>query len=112
MVTVVGYGVVGVAAAVMVNVAGPRSATSLADSISVDDPPATTVGGLNVAVTPAGRPDTPSATVWVEPSWDLVFTVMCRLPSADTVPADGVTDIVKRGAAPPPAHGTHPRKSR
>ena len=43
-------------------------------SVSVEDPPAPTEAGSNVAVTPAGRPVALSVTVWAEPLVTVVVT--------------------------------------
>jgi hypothetical protein len=68
VVTVVGYGVGGVAVAVMVNVAGPSAATSVLDSTSVDDSPATVPADGLIDIAKRGAATGRTANIWLPPA--------------------------------------------
>src|SRR5436190_1517432 len=63
--------------------------------VSVDDPPAVTEVGLNVAVAPVGRPDADSDTDSAVPEVTAVLTVAVVPLPAVTVPEFGLTEMEK-----------------
>jgi hypothetical protein len=63
--------------------------------VSVDEPPAVTDVGLNVALAPLGRPLADNDTVWAEPEVTAVETVVDVPEPAVTVPDVGLTEIEK-----------------
>jgi hypothetical protein len=82
------------------NVTGDAVTGALVDvSVSVELPPAVTVGGLNEPVTPAGRSCTPSVTVSAVPFVSVVVTAYVTLPVWPIVCDDGLRPIEKSFAA-------------
>ena len=79
---------------VIVTVYVPGVVAAPAASVSVDDPPAVTLVGVNVAVAPAGRPLADKATVSAVPDVTAVETVVVpELPcTAVTVPGDALIE--------------------
>src|SRR5689334_5962540 len=73
----------------------PGTVAAPAASVSVDEPPAVTLVGANVAVAPAGRPLAESATVSAAPEVTVVETVVVPELPWMTVTVDGDAVIEK-----------------
>ena len=57
-------------------------------------------GGLNVAVTPVGRPAIEKPTVPLKPVWGVTVIVLAPLPPIGTLRVAGDAAIVKPDVAP------------
>src|SRR5262249_45565853 len=93
-------------APVIVKLVVPAEALAAAVRVMVDIWPAETVGGLNDAVTFAGRPDADSVTFCAMPEVTIVDTVYVTLEPAATVWLVGDTDIEKSLVGAPPQVGS------
>ena len=80
---------------VMVIVEVPVGVVDAVLIVSVDDPPAVTDVGLNVAVAPDGSPDALSDTVCAEPEVTAVETVVVTELPWTTEPDVGLTEMEK-----------------
>jgi hypothetical protein len=84
---------------VIVTVYVPGVVVASAASVSVDEPPAVTLLGANVAVAPAGRPLADNAMVSGVPANAVVDTVVVPLAPCTTVTVVGAALIEKSGKA-------------
>jgi hypothetical protein len=79
---------------VIESAAAPVVVVAVVVMVSVDEPPAVTLAGLNAPVAPEGRPVTESATLWVLPLTAVVETVNVAEAPCTTVADDGETATV------------------